>query len=71
MKGDFRQKEIKESWLDKIDKKESYFIASFNIKCSSGTYVRALANTLGQKIKIPTLAYKIERIKIGKYKIKK
>ena len=71
VKGDFRQKEIKESWLDKIDKKESYFIASFNIKCSSGTYVRALANTLGQKIKIPTLAYKIERIKIGKYKIKK
>ncbi|HOO47930.1 MAG TPA: hypothetical protein PLV35_00780, partial [Candidatus Paceibacterota bacterium] len=71
VKGDFRQKEIKKSWLDKIDKKESYFIASFNIKCSSGTYVRVLANTLGQKIKMPALAYKIERIKIGKYKIKK
>ena len=71
VKGDFRQKEIKATWSDKVGKKESYFIASFNIKCSSGTYVRALANTLGQKIKIPTLAYKIERIKIGKYKIKK
>ena len=69
VKGDFRQKEIKKSWLDKIDKKESYFIASFNIKCSSGTYVRVLANTLGQKIKIPALAYRIERVKIGKYKM--
>jgi tRNA pseudouridine55 synthase len=71
VKGDFRQKEIKATWSDKVGKKESYFIASFNIKCSSGTYVRVLANTLGQKIKMPTLAYKIERIKIGEYKIKK
>jgi len=32
VKGDFRQKEIKATWSDKVGKKESYFIASFNIK---------------------------------------
>ncbi len=71
IEGDFRQIEIKNIWEEKINPEEFYFIASLNIKCSSGTYVRVLANSLGQKIKIPALAYSIERSKVGKYKTQK
>lgn len=67
--GDFRQEEIKRIWKEKINISKTYFTASFNVKCSSGTYVRVLANNLGQKINIPALAYKIKRARIGKYKI--
>lgn len=66
--GDFRQKEIIKIWHDSLkNKKESYYIAKFKIKCSSGTYVRGIANSLGDKIGIPTLAFSIKRTKIGKF----
>ncbi len=42
-------------------------LASFKIKCSSGTYVRSIANDLGKKIGVPALAYTIKRTKIGKW----
>ncbi len=44
-------------------------VASFKIKCSSGTYVRGIANSLGEKLGIPALAFSIKRTKIGKYTI--
>jgi len=66
--GDFRQKEILKLWQQKLLRsKENFSIAEFKIKCSSGTYVRAVANSLGEKIGIPTLAYSIKRKKIGKW----
>ena len=70
-KGDFRQDEILEIWRKNLNVKHrvsnKYFIASFKIRCSSGTYVRGIANTLGSKLKIPALAFSIKRTKIGKY----
>ena len=45
----------------------SFLVADFHIKCGSGTYVRAIANDLGEKIGIPTLALSIKRTKIGKW----
>ncbi len=46
----------------------SFFqVADFKIKCGSGTYVRAIANDLGNKIGIPSLALTIKRTKIGKW----
>jgi tRNA pseudouridine55 synthase len=69
--GDFRQKEIIKIWQKNLNVQPSglnkYFIASFKIKCSSGTYVRGIANSLGEKIGIPALAYRIKRIKVGRY----
>lgn len=65
--GDFRQKEILELWQKKLAAKQSYSIAKFRVKCSSGTYVRSFANSLGDKIGIPALAYSIKRTRIGKY----
>jgi tRNA pseudouridine55 synthase len=67
VKGDFRQEEILKIWKKEIELKEQYFIASFKVKCSSGTYVRGIANSLGNKAQIPALAFSIKRTKIGKF----
>ncbi|MES2023149.1 MAG: hypothetical protein V4439_00510 [Patescibacteria group bacterium] len=73
VKGDFRQKEILKIWrkelggLSRKKLSEQFFSASFKIKCGSGTYVRAIANDLGEKISVPSLALTIKRTKIGKY----
>jgi len=69
--GDFRQKEILKIWQKKLTpdlkKENTYHIAKFKIKCSSGTYVRSIANSLGEKIKTPALAFSIKRTKLGKW----
>jgi len=70
-KNDFRQKEILKIWKNSITKKScdrtSALIASFNVKCTSGTYVRGIANSMGERLGVPALAYTIKRTKIGKY----
>src|SRR3989338_11451210 len=67
VKGDFRQKEILKIWRKNLkNKKEFFYIAKFKIKCSGGTYVRSIANFLGEKISIPALAFSIKRTKVGK-----
>ena len=73
VKGDFRQKEILKIWHRKlkVGKTNPLFIASFRIKCSSGTYVRGIANSLGEKMDIPALAYSIKRTKVGRYSVLK
>jgi len=68
VKKDFRQGEILEKWKEELDQNEQkFFIAKFKIKCSSGTYVRTIANDLGQKLDIPALAYSIKRTRIGEF----
>ena len=70
VQGDFRQKDILKTWekvLNIKDRPKYFFIASFSIKCSSGTYVRSVSNALGERIGISALAYNINRIKIGRY----
>ena len=70
VKGDFRQDNILKIWKEELlvsKENKKFLIASFKIKCSSGTYVRVIANSLGNKIKIPALAFSIKRTKIGKY----
>jgi len=72
VQGDFRQKEILSLWNKSLNDESIFsnkklFIASFNVKCSSGTYVRVLADSLGLAIKIPALAFSIKRTKIGRY----
>ncbi len=70
IEGDFRQKEILKIWRKKLSLKNTsdFFIASFEIKCSSGTYVRGISNSLGEKLDIPALAFSIKRTKIGNWK---
>ena len=70
VKGDFRQKEILKIWRKKLSlsKSQYFFLASFKIKCGSGTYVRSIANSFGERIGIPALAFSIKRTKIGKWR---
>lgn len=80
--GDFRQEEILKIWKKELTIRippqgippqglalRRNYVASFKIKCSSGTYIRSIANSLGEKIGIPSLAFYIKRTKIGKYGI--
>lgn len=71
VQGDFRQKEIKKIWRKKINYSKDnivWKIGEFNIECSSGTYVRSVANSLGGKIGIPAIAFSIKRTRIGKWR---
>lgn len=66
--GDFRQKEILKIWQKELEGSQvKYIVASFRIKCGSGTYVRSIANDLGKRLGTPALALFIKRTKIGKY----
>jgi len=69
IKGDFRQKEIRDCWWEHIRPLygETFDIATISVHCSSGTYIRSIAQGLGEKIGIPTLALKIVRTKVGEY----
>jgi len=63
VKGDFRQKRILDEWgieLDRI-RTDEFYLAKVNIFCSSGTYVRALCNDVGQELGCGALAFSIKR----------
>lgn len=66
--GNFRQEEILKCWWEKIIEGMDYPVLSATIKCSSGTYMRSLANNLGEKLGIPALAMSIKRTEIGDFK---
>jgi len=72
IKGDFRQKDILKIWENKLKKikKTDFFMAKMNIKCSSGTYIRGIANEIGKILGCGAIAFSIKRIKVGKYLIK-
>jgi tRNA pseudouridine55 synthase len=68
--GDFRQKQILEKWGNLLkNKNEKFIVADITISCSSGTYIRAIANDLGKSFGSGLLLNLI-RTKIGKFSIK-
>lgn len=71
VKGDFRQKEIIAKWNQFFKKNSSkiFSIAKFRIHCSSGTYVRSLANEMGNIFNSGGIAISICRTRVGRYKI--
>lgn len=66
--GDFRQAEITGRWQEFFQNSnpEKFTLAKIKISCSSGTYMRVLAENLGQKLETKALAFHINRTKIGK-----
>jgi tRNA pseudouridine55 synthase len=70
IKGDFRQEEIKESWASFFKNTLNIFLVStFIIKASSGTYMRGLANKMGEDLGCGAIALRITRKKVGNYRI--
>ena len=69
IQGDFRQTEILSLWEKGIDREAQYPVISIRISCSSGTYMRSLAQELGKELGTPALAFHIKRTKIGNFTI--
>ena len=71
VKGDFRQEEILEIWEKELKGKEEekYPVVKLRITCGSGAYMRSIANDIGEKLGVPTLALKIVRTKVGEHGI--
>jgi tRNA pseudouridine55 synthase len=69
--GDFRQEEILKAWRNfYAEKKESiaeFQIVTLEISCSSGTYMRSLADRLGKDLGISAIAWRIARTRVGDF----
>jgi tRNA pseudouridine55 synthase len=69
VKGNFRQNMIWAKW----EKTLEYFTdknlptLTIRVSCTSGTYMRALAQAVGEEVGLPALALKIRRLKIGSF----
>lgn len=71
LEGDFRQKEILDKWNKLlIDKKDKFMVLDVTISCSSGTYIRAIADDFGKKFNTGAILLNLTRTKIGRYDIK-
>jgi tRNA pseudouridine55 synthase len=67
VQGDFRQEEIAASWQHFATRAgDALFpLVKLKVSCSSGTYMRALAERLGSDRGMPALAFSILRTRIG------
>jgi len=69
VKGDFRQEEIKNAWQDLLKSSvgslasNRFDVVKIKVNCSSGTYIRSLANKLGGVL------LGLKRTKVGSYDI--
>jgi len=70
VKGDFRQNGIKEKWKNVLqnpqlsEEKTLFPIISLMVRCSSGTYMRSLANRIGKDLGVGGIALSIRRTRI-------
>lgn len=63
--GEFRQKKILDIWEKAlISKEEKYLTIKIKVLCSSGVYMRQLAEEIGEKFGVSSLAFSIKRVKI-------
>ncbi|MEI6238255.1 MAG: hypothetical protein WCP15_01815 [bacterium] len=83
IRGDFRQEKILEKWGIEFKKlaegeveakvkviETEFQIIKCRMKCSSGTYVRALVHSLSKKLGIPMCTFSIFRSKLGVLELK-
>jgi tRNA pseudouridine55 synthase len=70
VKGDFRQDAITQKWERLLlPPGEPVQLVQLYIECSSGTYVRSIANELGIKLGNAAVLSKLIRTSIGEFKI--
>ena len=64
--GDFRQDQIMEKWAEMLAQKHNFFFPVLRVAfhVSSGTYIRGLANEIGEKLYVPACLMKLRRSKI-------
>ncbi len=67
VKGEFRQDEIISGWktlCEEYDADAKFTIVLIRTTVVSGTYMRVLAEKVGEKLKVPALAFSIKRTSI-------
>jgi tRNA pseudouridine55 synthase len=68
--GDFRQNEILANWSSNLKDVDLEFrTVSIRAEVSSGTYIRSLCNSIGEELGCGGIAWDINRISIGKFKL--
>jgi len=69
--GDFRQELIVNRWREIIsqNKEKELCLVSFSVTVGSGTYIRVLAEKMGESLGVPALAFSITRTAIGSMSI--
>jgi tRNA pseudouridine55 synthase len=68
--GDFRQEKIADSWKDFFEKEqESYLVFKVKIKCSSGCYIRSIADIVGKELNSGAVLFSLKRTKVGDFNI--
>lgn len=69
IQGNFRQDEIVKTWVGLKDKHpdESVMNVGVRVKCSSGTYIRGIADSLGKILGTGAFTNSIKRIQVGTY----
>lgn len=72
-KGSFRQEEISERWKKKFEKErreEDYLVVKIKVSCSSGCYVRSIANEVGISLGTGAVLLQLKRTKVGEETLK-
>lgn len=71
VQGNFRQGEIKKKWKEYFGTSsfEQFVIAKLTISCSSGTYIRSLAQEIGEKLECGATLFSLTRTGIGEYSL--
>lgn len=71
VQGDFRQEEILKRWDEVFETsgETQVCVCSFRARVSSGTYIRVLAQKMGESLGLPSCALSIKRTSIGTIEI--
>jgi tRNA pseudouridine(55) synthase len=72
--GDFRQDEIMEIWLKtirgiKMEIDTRFPVFRISVECTSGTYMRSLAESMAIRLRTVGIAYRIKRLRVGDYEV--
>lgn len=70
VRGDFRQRSIVLRWrslLQTLESELNLSVVRISVVCSSGTYMRVLAEDIGSRLGVPACALRIMRIRVGTY----
>lgn len=69
VQGDFRQEKILATWREVLGQPMIFTIKHFEINVTSGTYIREIANQMGEYIGKQSLALSIKRTRLGQFSI--
>jgi tRNA pseudouridine55 synthase len=71
VKGGFRQEEIARAWEEGIaaNLRSKFAAVSLTISCSSGTYIRSIAQELGVALSTSATLFSLKRTQLGEFSI--